>query len=231
MKSDVPNRKYLRYCIIFVFGALGIIVTSCHKSMKESTNSPQTAKKQALKSPVAVVDQLRASLVNKDEALFLSCFSKDRFNYECLHQTFRKVQATSRFREGLERSYGKGAWDQFQNSAYGLSSHPKLIPVAIPTEADWWIKLDIHTNGDEAVFYNPVTEMTNIIVRGDGAWTIKTGSAFGRDIDFTKLADYLKASAEAVEEITVVIQSQKTPLNQIGIALFEKCSTKLRPSK
>jgi hypothetical protein len=68
--------------------------------------------------------------------------------------------------------------------------------------------------------------MTNVMVQVNGKWKIETSSAFGSDVDFTKLANYLKATSEAIEETTAEVQIKKLPLNQIGIALFEKTSTK-----
>lgn len=199
-----------------------LLFIGCGRNATEMPNSDEKSERIGFGNPSALLAGLRASLVNKDEELFRRCFKEPESYRDCLDQTYRKVQVTFRLREVISEIYGEGAWDQFQQSGHELGSRPKLTPDVVPTAEEWWNKLEVQQNGSAATFYNPVTQMTNVMVRINDEWKIDTSLAFGANIDCKKLAEHLKRTTDAVEEVTAEVQNQKVRIEEIGSKLFEK---------
>jgi hypothetical protein len=187
-------------------------------------NSSVTPKDQD--SPFGTLNQLRSSLVNTNEALFLRCFSETNSSELCLRQVFWTIQATYRLMDAVKDKYGNDAWIDFQSSARELGGRPKLVPKAIPTDEDYWKALQVQVLGSQATFYNPVTQMTNRMTKSHGIWKVDTRSALGNDVDFVALAAYIKGTRGAIEEVTSELRTRNIAINEIGADIFERAAQK-----
>lgn len=191
--------------------------------MREAYQQSQTNQ---FKTPSDLLRELRISLLKDDEALFLKCFVEADSFQQCLQKAFRTVQATLRFRDAVVSLYGREGWEQFQQLGTELGTRPRLTPNVVPTEEEWWNGLEIQTQGEQAVFFNPVTQMTNVIVKSSTGWKIDARSAFGHNVDPVKLARYLKSTADAIEEMTSEMRTKRMPISDLGYELFQKAAAK-----
>lgn len=206
--------------------AIPVLLCGCSKPQTTMHESSQQSQISQFSTPSALLGELRVSVSKNDEALFLKCFVESDSLQQCLQAAFRQVQATLRFREAVASVYGQKGWEQFQQLGEELGARPRLTPKVVPTDEAWWSKLEIKTEGEQGVFFNPLTQMTNAILKSSSGWKINARSVFGQDVDPAKLTDYLKSTTDAIEEMTSEIRTNRMPINDLGFELFQKASAK-----
>lgn len=206
--------------------AIPILFNGCSKPQTMMRDASQQSQTNQFNTPSDLVRELRVFLLKDNEALFLKCFVEADSFQQCLQKAFRTVQATLRFRDSVVSLYGREGWEQFQQLGKELGTRPRLTPNVVPTEEEWWNGLEIQTQGEQAVFFNPVTQMTNVIVKSSTGWKIDARSAFGQNVDPVKLASYLKSTTDAIEEMTTEMRTKRTPISDLGYELFQKAAAK-----
>ena len=192
--------------------------TNAEKAPASNTNRFDT--------PRALLESMRQSLVNADENLFVRCFKVDGAFNDSVHGVCKKLRATYDLQQAIEKNYGQGGWDEFQKAGEKMGPQPRITPYAAPLAEEWWAKLEIQQNGETAAFVNPVTQLTNVMLKTDGEWKIDATSVFGPGADPVKLAKFLKMAAEAEEDEAKQLRTEKPSIDDIGVRLFQKMSAK-----
>lgn len=231
MKIAMADSDWVHWLLAFTISAatmlaMPVLFSGCRKSQTITQDMSQQSQTNQFLTPSALLGELRMSLLKNDEASFLKCFAESGSFKQCLQMTFRRVQATIRFRDAMLEIYGEKGWDQFQQLGDELGARPRLTPNVVPIGQKYWNKLEVQTEGEQAVFFNPVTQMTNAMQKSASGWKINARSAFGQDVDPVKLASYLKSTTDAIEEMTLAIRTNRTPIADVGFELFQKVAAK-----
>lgn len=225
--SNLNRRRYgIRWMTLV--GALIVLLKMTASQVfaeNQSGLNPKAGSDQ-FSTPAALLENLRVSLANNSEPLFDQCFHSQAEFQECLHQVFRKIQASLHLREEIEKVYGNKGWEQFQDSGKEIAPSPKIVPSPPPTDKEWWSKIEVHVSEGHASFFNPLTQMTNSMMNLSGTWKIEPSTIFSQDVDCAKLSEYLKVTTDAIEEIAAEIKNKKLTIGDIGTKIYEAASRK-----
>src|SRR5262245_62613731 len=79
--------------------AMSVLLGGCSKPPSTMQDANRESQTMQFDSPSTLLSELRASVLAKDEALFLKCFVESDSFRQCLKATFQRIQATLHFRD------------------------------------------------------------------------------------------------------------------------------------